>query len=124
MEKIKISERDVRLAKFLKALGNPVRMSIISTLIEKSRCPNGCNPCSCGDCCEGRNCKCGCSCGELVDQFPMSQSTVSRHIKELKDAGLLDINNRKGDYRVNYTQLNEGLSELWRATRFITENKK
>ena len=39
----------------------------------------------------------------------MSQSTVSQHIKELKSAGLIDMNGRKGEYTLNHSKLNEGL---------------
>ena len=112
MEQIDISTQDYDLAKFLKAIGNPVRLAIIERLIEKSLCPHGGHPCSCGEKCEGENCKCGCRCGELVDLFPMSQSTVSQHIKELKKAGLIDIKGRKGDYMLNHEVLKEGISSL------------
>ena len=30
-----------------------------------------------------------CICGDIVDELPLSQSTVSQHLKELKDAGLI-----------------------------------
>ena len=30
-----------------------------------------------------------CVCGEIVDQLPLAQSTVSQHLKVLKDAGLI-----------------------------------
>jgi DNA-binding transcriptional ArsR family regulator len=33
-----------------------------------------------------------CICGDIVDELPLSQSTVSQHLKELKEAGLI-----KGD---------------------------
>jgi predicted transcriptional regulator len=33
-----------------------------------------------------------CICGDIVDELPLSQSTVSQHLKELKQAGLI-----KGD---------------------------
>lgn len=109
MEVTNILESDIQLSKFFKALSHPVRISILRNLIDKSRCPCGCNPCKCGESCEGKNCQCGCRCGELVDLFPMSQSTVSQHIKELKNAGLIDISGRKGDYILDYTKINEGV---------------
>ena len=126
MESTYITESDFQLAKFLKALGNPVRLSILRTLLEKSSCPHGCNPCSCGDKCQGKNCKCGCKCGELVNLFPMSQSTISQHIKELKNAGLIDTENRKGDYTLNHKKLKENLSSLLHVIGYKleeTENK-
>lgn len=105
--KLVLEENDMVLAKYLKALSHPVRLSIIRTLMDNSRCPHGTHPCSCGDTCEGENCKCGCKCGELVDKFKMSQSTVSQHIKELKSAGLIELKSRKGDYTLNHSKLKE-----------------
>ena len=109
MEKDQQKDPGNELAKLLKALGHPVRMAIIKALIDKSKCPHGCNPCSCGDKCEGKNCKCGCRCSEFVELFPMSQSTVSQHIKELKTVGLIDLNGRKGNYTLNHSKLSESL---------------
>lgn len=104
-----IQENDMELARVMKALGHPVRLTIVRKLLEKSICPCGCNPCSCGEKCEGKNCKCGCKCGELVDSFPMAQSTISQHLKELKNAGIINMTGRKGDYTLNHAKLNEGL---------------
>ena len=110
MEQIEILEKDYELARFIKALGSPVRLSIIRKLMEKGSCPHGCNPCSCGEGCIGKDCKCGCKCGELVDMFSMSQSTISQHLKELKQVGLIEIASRKGDYILNHQRMNEGLN--------------
>ena len=106
------SPQDIQLASMLKSLAHPVRLSIIRTIMEKGSCPHGCNPCKCGENCEGKNCKCGCKCGELVEVIPMSQSTVSQHIKELKEAGLIESSGRKGDYRINHKRLRELVESL------------
>lgn len=106
------TDGDCRLAGLAKALGHPVRVAIVRTLVEKSRCPHGCDPCLCGDRCEGENCRCGCKCGDLAARFPMAQSTVSRHIKELKSAGLVRVDGRKGDYTLDHERLAEGLRSL------------
>lgn len=128
MRDISVSENDYYLAKFLKALGNPVRLAIIKKLLEKSLCPHGGNPCSCNDKCKGENCKCGCKCGELVELFPMSQSTVSQHIKELKNAGLIRAKGRKGEYVLNYDSLKAGFDLLTDITGFekkiVSENQQ
>lgn len=50
-----------------KALGHSARMRIVRRLQEIDRCV----------------------CGEIVDMFPLAQSTVSQHLKTLKTAGLL-----------------------------------
>lgn len=112
MTKGNIRENDIELARILKALANPVRLSMIRTLVGKCECCNNARLCTCGDHCEGRGCKCGCRCGEFVDLFPMSQSTVSQHIKELKISGLINSNSRKGNYTLNHSKLREGLISL------------
>lgn len=56
-----------QLAQFAKALAHPTRITILKYL-EKQSC---------------------CFTGDLVDILPISQSTVSQHLKELKNAGLI-----------------------------------
>lgn len=58
---------DEELALLAKALSHPTRVKIVRILIEKN----------------------GCICGDLVDELPLAQSTVSAHLKALKDAGLI-----------------------------------
>jgi DNA-binding transcriptional ArsR family regulator len=55
------------LALLTKALGHPARVAILQFLIEKKSC----------------------ICGDIVDELPLSQSTVSQHLRELKNAGLI-----------------------------------
>lgn len=55
------------LAKFAKALAHPTRITILKHL-------------------ENQSC---CFTGDLVDVFPLAQSTISQHLKELKNAGLI-----------------------------------
>lgn len=112
MKKFDFEDNDKVLAKYLKALSHPVRLSIIRKLMDHCRCPQGNHPCRCGENCEGKNCKCGCKCGTLVDMFDMSQSTVSQHIKELKTAGLIELKSRKGDYTLNHSKIQETLDLL------------
>lgn len=57
-----------RLANMLKALGNPVRLSMVQVLAEKRMCITG----------------------ELVEFTTLAQSTVSQHLKVLREAGLVD----------------------------------
>ncbi len=58
------------LAVLTKALGHPARIAILQFLIKRKSCV----------------------CGDIVDELPLSQSTVSQHLKELKNTGLI-----KGD---------------------------
>ena len=62
--------KDNKIAAYAKALAHPARIAILQLLIKKKTC----------------------ICGDIVDELPLSQSTVSQHLKELKEAGLI-----KGD---------------------------
>lgn len=59
--------KDNRIAKYAKALAHPARVAILKFLAGKNSC----------------------QCGDIVDELPLSQSTVSQHLKELKEAGLI-----------------------------------
>ncbi|MFV1884563.1 MAG: ArsR/SmtB family transcription factor [Balneola sp.] len=61
------SETQNRLAATAKAMGHPARIAILQYLAKKNSC----------------------FCGDIVDELPLSQSTVSQHLKELKAAGLV-----------------------------------
>lgn len=61
------SAADRRLTAQLKALAHPARLRILELLSRRGECV----------------------CGEIVDVLPLAQSTVSQHLKILKDAGLL-----------------------------------
>ena len=67
LETIEYKKDTEALAKFAKALGHPTRISILKHL-------------------ENQSC---CFTGDLVEVFPLAQSTVSQHLKELKNAGLI-----------------------------------
>jgi DNA-binding transcriptional ArsR family regulator len=56
-----------KLAKYAKALAHPARIAILKLLASRATC----------------------QCGDIVDELPLSQSTVSQHLKELKEAGLI-----------------------------------
>jgi len=59
--------RENKVAMYAKALAHPARVAIIQLLLKKQSC----------------------ICGDIVDELPLSQSTVSQHLKELKNAGLI-----------------------------------
>lgn len=56
-----------RLAELAKALAHPARVAILQLLIERKTCV----------------------CGDLVEELPLAQPTVSQHLKELKRIGLI-----------------------------------
>ncbi|MBI4817612.1 MAG: winged helix-turn-helix transcriptional regulator [Deltaproteobacteria bacterium] len=60
-------EADEELAALAKALGHSARVKIMRILLRKNAC----------------------ICGDIVDELPLAQSTVSQHLKVLKEAGLI-----------------------------------
>jgi DNA-binding transcriptional ArsR family regulator len=69
------------LADVCKALAHPARVRILKHLLDENRC----------------------ICGSIVDILPLAQSTVSQHLKILKDAGLVrgEVEGRKTCYCAN-----------------------
>ncbi len=61
------STEQVRIAELAKALAHPARVAIVQYLMKAEEC----------------------ICGDLVDALPLSQSTVSQHLKALKSAGII-----------------------------------
>jgi len=88
------SVKDNRISKYAKALSHPARVAILNLLIKKQAC----------------------ICGDIVEELPLSQSTVSQHLKELKEAGLI-----KGD--IEGTRVCYCIDEQeWKAAQgFINE---
>jgi len=64
---IQYTEDEQQLATFAKAIGHPVRIQILKLLNNQSCCYTG----------------------DLTSLFPLAQSTISQHLKALKDAGLI-----------------------------------
>ena len=65
--RIPLATEAEHLARMLKALGNPVRFQIVQTLAERQTCITH----------------------EIVDSMPLAQSTISQHLKVLREAGLV-----------------------------------
>lgn len=61
------TSRENKLAQYAKALAHPARIAILQFLLKNQSC----------------------ICGDIVEVLPLSQSTVSQHLKELKEAGLI-----------------------------------
>ena len=59
-----------KLATMMKALAHPARIAIIQFLVKQNACV----------------------CGDIVDQLGLAQSTISQHLKELKNSGLVQGN--------------------------------
>jgi ArsR family transcriptional regulator len=67
-KKEEFGKKKQRLAMYARAFSHPARISILKILSKKEFC----------------------NCSELVKQLPLSQSTVSQHLKELKNCGLIN----------------------------------
>ncbi len=64
---VRLATGEERLVQMLKALGNPIRFEIMRTLAERQMCITQ----------------------DIVDAMPLAQSTVSQHLKVLREAGLI-----------------------------------
>lgn len=73
------------LASAFKALSNPARLSILFALAHQD------------DCC----------CGDICSVLPLAQSTVSQHLKVLREAGFIDleVNGLRSHYRLNQKRM-------------------
>ena len=67
MKPIQLRDSDDRLVTLLRALGHPARLRIVRILADRQTCV----------------------CGEIVDELPLSQATVSQHLSVLKNAGII-----------------------------------
>jgi len=81
-KKEEFNKTDNELADFAKAISHPARVAILKTISRKNMC----------------------ICGEIVEVLPLSQSTVSQHLKELLNAGLIvgTIEGTKSCYCINW----------------------
>lgn len=91
-----------RLAKTAKALAHPARIAILEFLAKRNSCV----------------------CGDIVDELPLSQSTISQHLKELKSVGLIkgEINGTNVCYCIdidNWKTLTEELRSFINQTETI-----
>jgi ArsR family transcriptional regulator len=101
-EQFKVSEQT--LADFARALSHPARIMILKTLAERKQC----------------------ICGELVEVLPLAQSTVSQHLKALREGGLIagEIEGPRSCYCLDpqaVQKLSELLEEFIRVLRNATK---
>jgi ArsR family transcriptional regulator len=76
-----MTEEQQKVARYAKAMGHPVRMYVLELLSKQSCCYSG----------------------DLSDELPIAKSTLSQHLKELKDAGLIqgEIESPRIKYCIN-----------------------
>jgi len=92
------TKSQVDLATMAKALGHPARIAILQFLATNKAC----------------------FCGDIVSELPLSQSTVSQHLKELKNVGLIkgDIDGPSVCYCIDekaWNKAQKNLSELFKS---------
>ncbi|MEO7769124.1 MAG: metalloregulator ArsR/SmtB family transcription factor [Ferruginibacter sp.] len=81
-KKEEFTQKEQDLAGFAKAIAHPARIAILKVLANRNEC----------------------ICGEIVEVLPLAQSTVSQHLKELKNAGLIKgtIDGPRNCYCINW----------------------
>ena len=67
MAKEKLTKEQEQLARFAKAFGHPIRVAILQMLVKQACCYHG----------------------DMSEVLPIAKSTLSQHLNELKDAGLI-----------------------------------
>ena len=91
------SDKQNNISSMLKALGHPARIAIFEYLLKTESC----------------------ICGDIVNKLPLAQPTVSQHLKELKQVGLI-----KGNIEGNaicYCIDEKGLDKLQNYFTIITK---
>ena len=85
------TDKQIRTARYAKAMGHPVRMYVLELLSNQSCCYSG----------------------DLSDELPIAKSTLSQHLKELRDAGLIqgEIESPKIKYCLN--------KENWKEAKIL-----
>jgi len=94
------------IAKIAKALGHPARVAIVDYLVKTNAC----------------------ICGDIVNELPLAQPTVSQHLKELKNAGIIkgDIEGNAICYCIDeqiIKKINDYLSDILEKTKLRNECK-
>ena len=86
------SKEQEQTARFAKALGHPVRIAILELLNSQACCFHG----------------------DMAEELPIAKSTLSQHLKELKEAGLIqgDITPPTTKYCINRENFNHARSLL------------
>lgn len=98
------TEEQNNLANQLKALAHPARIAIIEYLLKTNSC----------------------ICGDIVNELPLSQATVSQHLKELKQAGLIkgNIEGNSICYCIDQENFNKLTNEIITINNALIQKNK
>src|SRR3954469_11705014 len=96
-KKTEFTGKDQQIAAIAKALSHPARVALLRAIAKRGTC----------------------ICGEIVGVLPLAQSTVSQHLKDLKESGLIrgDVEVTKSCYCIDWDVLEKawnGLQALMR----------
>ncbi len=91
-KKDSFTQKEQELAEFTKALSHPARIAILKVLAARNEC----------------------ICGEIVEVLPLAQSTISQHLKELKNAGLIigTVDGPRSCYCINWKAFEKFNTEM------------
>jgi DNA-binding transcriptional ArsR family regulator len=104
-KKESFSQKEQDLAVFAKAISHPARIAILKVLAARNDC----------------------ICGEIVEVLPLAQSTVSQHLKELKQAGLISgaVDGPRSCYCINreaFEKFTVEFNSLFNTLKIKNEN--
>ena len=104
-KKEEFTHKEQELALFAKAMSHPARIAILKVLARRNEC----------------------ICGDIVEELPLAQSTVSQHLKELKAAGLIEgsIDGPRSCYCINwkaFEKYNNEFNSLFSTLKTKNEN--
>lgn len=104
-KKEEFTHKEQELAAFAKAMSHPARIAILKVLARRNEC----------------------ICGDIVEELPLAQSTVSQHLKELKAAGLIEgsIDGPRSCYCINwkaFEKYNNEFNSLFSTLKTKNEN--
>jgi DNA-binding transcriptional ArsR family regulator len=99
--------KEVELADLAKAISHPARIAILKTIAQRNEC----------------------ICGEIVEVLPLAQSTVSQHLRELLNAGLIkgSVDGPRSCYCINwqaFEKFGEIFGEFFTKTKDLDEGRK
>jgi len=100
MRKPEVFDKELQeLAEFAKVISHPARLAILKYLAETKTCISG----------------------DISDKLPLSRTTVSQHLKELRDMGLIhgEIDGMKINYCLCGSSINEYMDKLDKFFREI-----
>lgn len=98
------TKKEQDLANFAKAISHPARIAILKVLAQRNEC----------------------ICGEIVEVLPLAQSTVSQHLKELQNAGLIkgSIDGPRSCYCINWDIFSKFCDQFTQSFSKLIELRK